>query len=569
MDSITLAAVRRELNETLTGGRVQAVVQPDEHSLAMEIFREGRRHWLLISVDAQAPRVYLLAEKARRGVERDTPFLLQARKRLRGAQLTGVVQPGWERLLYLAFVHPGQDKSVLAAEIMGRWSNLVMNDGQGDVLSSLRHFERHDRSRRVVRPGHAYEPQPPQRGMRPLDLVREEDVARLLHQTPAGKPLWRALVTGIAGFSPLAAREVVFRATGDALADVSHPNLTPAGLWDVLGWFRSLPQQGGWAVTVAMNETGAPAAFAPYELTHLGRLTYFDSISAAARCYYDATLGGDSYAGRRKLALALIEQARKKLRGRRISLGEQAAGEEDVARLRAFGEWILAYAWQIKPGDAELLADTGEETLHIPLDPDLSPSENAQAYFARYHKKKRAAEKIPGLLAEVDRDLAWLEQIESDVRLADNAPQIEELREALLASGLVSESKGKRSKAPRSRPVRITTAEGFEVIIGRNALQNERVTWKMAQSDDIWLHAQGAPGSHVIIRTQGREVPEDVIAQAAGWALWHSQARENTKSSVIVTRKRHLRKIKGGRPGQVRVLQQRSITVRPQKPPAG
>jgi predicted ribosome quality control (RQC) complex YloA/Tae2 family protein len=569
MDAITLAAVRRELDETLTGGRVQAALQPDEHSLALEIFRDGRRHWLLLSADARAPRAYLLDEKARRGVERDAPFLLLARKRLRGARLTGVIQPGWERLFYLSFSHPAQGESVLAAEIMGRWSNLVLNDGQGDVLASLRHFERSERSRRIVRPGHPYQPPPPQARKLPIDLVREADVARMLHQTPAGKPVWRALVAALAGLSPLAAREIAFRATGDALADVSHPNLTPAGLAGVLDWFRSLPIQGGWAPTVALDESAQPAAFAPYELTHLGNLTPYRSISAAARQYYDATLGGDSYAGRRKQALALLAQARKKLLGRRASLGEQAVGEVDVARLRTSGHWILAYAWQIKPGDAELLADTGEETLHIPLDPTLGPSENAQAYFARYHKKKRAAEKIPALLAEVDRDLAWLDQIESDVRLADNTPQIEELREALLASGLVSEPKGKRPKPPRSQPIRITTPEGFEVVIGRNALQNERVTWKMAGPDDIWLHAEGVPGSHAIIRAAGREIPDEVIEQAAAWALWHSQARDSAKAPVIVTRKRHLRKIKGGRPGQVRVLQHRSITVPPQKPPAG
>ncbi len=566
MDAITLAAVRRELDETLTNGRVQAVVQPDEQSLALEVFRDGRRHWLLLDVSARSARVHLLDERARRGVVGDTPFLLLARKRLRGARLTQVIQPGWERLLYLAFEHPEQGRSVLAAEIMGRWSNLVLNDGQGDVLASLRHFERSERSRRIVRPGRAYKPPPPQARKLPVDLVREEDVARLLHQTPAGKPLWRALVAALAGLSPLAAREITFRATGDALADVSHPNLGPAGLMGVLDWFRTLPRQGGWAPTVALDENEQPAAFAPYELTHLGNLTPYRSISAAARAFYAAALGADSYAGRRKQVLALVTQARKKLLGRRASLGEQAAGEEDVARLRAYGEWILAYAWKIKPGDVELLADTGEETLRIPLDPTLSPSENAQAYFARYRKKKRAAEKIPALLAEVDRDLAWLEQIESDVRLADNTPQIEELREALLSSGLVSEPQGKRPRPPRSQPIRITTPEGFEVIIGRNALQNERVTWKMAQPDDIWLHAQDVPGSHVIIRTGGREVPDEVIEQAASWAAWHSQARNNTKAPVIVTRKRHLRKIKGGRPGQVRVLQHRSITVRPERP---
>jgi len=569
MDAITLAAVRRELDEALTDGRVQAVVQPDDHSLALEIFREGQRRWLLLSIDAQAPRVHLLADKARRGLEKDTPFLLQARKRLRGARLTGVIQPDWERLFYFPFTHPEHGESVLAAEIMGRWSNLILNDGQGDVLTSLRYFERNARSQRIVRPGQPYQPPPPQRNKLVLDLLREADVARLLHQTPAGKPLWRALVGRIAGLSPLAARELIFRAAGDALADASHPNISASALLVMLDWLRSLPQQGGWSPTVAVDDRDIPQAFAPYELTHLGRLTAYATISAAARAYFAATLGADSYAGRRKQVLALLEQARKKLVGRRISLGEQAAGEEDVARLRAAGEWILAYAWQIKPGDSELKADAGEEILHIPLDPALSPSENAQAIFARYHKVKRASKKIPALLAQVDRDLAWLEQIESDVLLADNTPQIEELREALLASGLVATGAKKKARFQRSQPIRAQTPDGFEVIIGRNALQNEKVTWKIARPDDIWLHAQGMPGSHAIIRTGGNDIPETSVLAAASWAAYHSKARNEAKVSVIVTRKRQLRKIKGGRAGQVRVLQHRSITVRPKKPPAG
>ena len=566
MDAITLAAVRRELEETLTGGRVQAVVQPDPSSLALEIFRDGR-HWLLLSADARTSRVHLLGERARRGVERDTPFLLLARKRLRGARLRRVLQPGWERLLYLAFQHPDYGDVVLVAEVMGRWSNLVLNDGQGDVLASLRHFERSEHARRVVRPGHPYQPPPPQQGKRPLDLVREEDLARLLHQTPAGRPMWKALVQGLAGLSPLAAREIVYRATGDALADVSHPNLNPASLMAALAWFRALPEQGGWAPTVALDEGALPVAFAPYELTHLGRWRHVRTISEAAQVYYAATLGADSYAGRRRQVLGLIQEVRKKLQARRASLGEQAVGEEDVARLRSYGEWILAYAWKIQPGDTILEADTGEETLTIPLDPTLSPSENAQGYFARYHKAKRAAEKIPGLLARVDRDLAWLDQLESDAHLADNTPQLEEVRTALLDAGLVSEPRGKRPRPARSQPIRVTTPEGFQVLIGRNAMQNEQVTWKLAGPEDVWLHAQGVPGSHVVIRAAGREVPEEVIQRVAGWAAWRSQARRDAKVPVMVTRRRHLRKLKGGRPGQVRVLQHRTVMVRPEPPP--
>ncbi len=567
MDAITLAAIGRELEETLVGGRVQVVLQPDEQSLALEIFRDGERRWLLLSIHVQAPRVHLLRERARRGVALDHPFLLLARKRLRGARFTQLVQPKWERLLYLAFSHPTFGESVLVAEIMGRWSNLVLNNGEGDVLASLRHFERSERAQRIVRPGHPYAPPPPQRHKLPIDLIKEEDLERLLHQTTAGTPLWRPLVKRIAGLSPLAARELIFRATGDAMADVTHPNLQASSLMQALEWFRTLPRQGGWAPTIALGVDGKPQAFAPYALTHLESFSHVPGISLAAQMYYEAMLGADSYAGRRKEVLALIAQARKKLHARQTSLGRQAVGEEDIARLRSFGEWILTYTWKIRPGDTELLADTGEDMLRIPLDPSKTPSENAQTYFARYQKAKRAAEKIPELLASVDRDLAWLDQLENDTRLADNTPQLEEIKEALLASGLVATAQRKRPRAPRSHPIRIHTDEGFDVIIGRNALQNEKVTWAMARPEDIWLHAQDVPGSHVIIRTEGREAPEKLLLQAASWAAWHSQARHDTKVSVMVTQRKHLRKLKGGRPGQVRVRTYRTLTVTPNPPP--
>ncbi len=569
MDSITLTAITRELTETLVGGRVQAVVQPDEHSLAIEIFGQGQRHWLLLDASKQFARVHLLSEKARRGLEIDSPFMLQARKYLRGARLDALDQPAWERILRFRFSHPDEGQSTLVAEIMGRWSNLLLLDGQGDIRDSLQRFGANENRFRTVLPGKPYLAPPPQRNKQPIDLVTLADIERLLNQTPAKEPLWRVILRDVTGVSPLAAREIVYRATGDVLAGVSHANALPQNLFDALVWFRNLPQKGGWAPSVALDPIeNLPSAFAPYLLSHLDQLEQHPSISQAAAIFYAATIGADSYAGRRRQVQALLNEARKKLVGRRISLGEQAVSEDEVDELRSNGEWILAYTWQIQPGDTEVLANTGEEVLQIPLDPTLSGSENAQAYFARYRKAKKSAAKVPRLLAVVDRDLSWLDQLQTDLDLADNAPQIEELREALFASGLVSEGKGKR-QAPmqRSQPLRLQSDDGFTVIVGRNALQNERVTWKMAQPEDTWLHAQRVPGSHVVIKTDGREVPQRTLEQAAAWAAYQSKAQKDTKVPVLYTQRRHLRRFKGARPGQVRVLQSQTIVVAPQKTP--
>ena len=451
MDSITLTAITRELTETLVGGRVQAVVQPDDHSLAMEVFGRGQRHWLLLDASKLFARVHLLSEKARRGREIDSPFMLHARKYLRGARLDGLDQPAWERILRFRFIHPEEGSSTLVAEIMGRWSNLLLLDEQGDIRDSLQRFGANENRYRTVLPGKPYFSPPPQRNKQPIDLVTLAAIERLLNQTPAKEPLWRVLLRDVTGVSPLATREIIYRATGTTKAGVSHPNALSQNLFDALVWFRNLPQKGGWSPSVALDAfDNIPAAFAPYQLSHLDQLVEYPSISQAADVFYAATIGADSYAGRRRQVQALLNEARKKLTGRRLSLGEQSVSEDEVVELRSYGEWILAYTWQIQPGDTELLANTGEEVLQIPIDPTLSGSENAQVYFARYKKAKKAAAKVPRLLAVVDRDLSWLDQLQTDLDLADNAPQIEELREALFASGLVSEGKGKR-QAPMQR----------------------------------------------------------------------------------------------------------------------
>lgn len=568
MDAITLTAVVREVNETVAGGRIQALVQPDERSLALEIFGHEGRQWLLFDTQPSSARVHLLPEKARRGAETDAPFFLLARKRLLGARLVDVFQPAWERILFCGCEHPEWGKTTLAGEIMGKWSNLLLLGEDGVILEALRRFGPDQNPHRPILPGRPYLSPPLQLNKTPIDLLTLPDLERLFTTVAPAEPLWRALVRQVAGISPLAARELVFRATGDALAAFTHTNALPQALFDAVVWLRGLPRQGGWAPSVVFDvEEGEPVAFAPYELSHLGSFDLRSSISRAAADYYAALIGADAYAGRRKQVQALLDDARRKLNGRRISLGEQAVGEEEVDETRSLGEWILAYAWQIRSGDAELLADTGAGLLRIPLDPTLSPSENAQAYFARYRKAKRAASRVPELLVEVNRDLEFLDQLQTDLQLAEDAAQIEELREALLSSGLMpAPTKRRRPSVQRSQPLRLRSAEGFIVLIGRNAVQNERVTWELAGPDDLWLHTERVPGSHVVIKTEGRDVPESTLLQAAAWAAWQSQARRDGKVSVIYTWRRQLRRIAGGRPGQVRVLQSQSLLVAPLAP---
>lgn len=566
MDAITLTAVAWELRDLLIGGRVQAVIPPDEYGLALELYARGARHWLLLDANPRRPRLHLLAEKARRGLETDTPFLLLARKWLDGARLSEVFQPAWERVLFLTFTQGGE-RMTLAAEVMGRWSNVLLLDADGIICASLRRFE--GASARLPLPGRPYAPPPPQAGKLPVDLFRREDAERMVRTSPPAAPIWRLLVEQLAGLSPLLARELVFRAVGDAQATPNHPNASPEALSDGLDWVRRLVREGGWAPALALDPaTGTPLAFAPYELTHLGPCRPYPSISQAAAAFYTAALGADAYAGRRAGVQALLTAARERLQARREALQAEMSRAAAAETLRQWGEWILAYATTLPAGAAELVADTGAETLRIPLDPTLSVVANAQAYFARYHKARRALEKLPGLLAEVERDLAYLDQLQADLNLADNAAHLEDIRQAIVAAGLVRPPGERRSpRPPASQPLRLRSRDGFEVIIGRHALQNERVTWELAGPDDLWLHTERVPGAHVIIRTHGRPVPSTTLEEAAGWAAYYSAARHDGNVPVLYTQRRHVRRVPGGRPGQVRVLQARSLMATP-KPPA-
>jgi predicted ribosome quality control (RQC) complex YloA/Tae2 family protein len=284
--------------------------------------------------------------------------------------------------------------------------------------------------------------------------------------------------------------------------------------------------------------------------------------------YYTQAVGNPYEAARKPLRQAIAE-ARERLRRRRGSLERALVPESEVQRLRVSGEMILAYAAEIKEGQRELVVpDVGDgSTVRIPLDPQLSPVENAQRTFKEYRKAKGAAEEVPALLAQAALEAQYLDQLETDLDLAASHPEIQEVRAALVEAGYLKERR-RRPKVGRSQPLKVITPDGFEILVGRNSRQNEEVTFRLGTGHDLWLHARGLPGAHVIIKTQGREVPERTLRQAAELAATHSRGRGSTRVAVDVTLQRNVRRIKGGRPGMVTYRGQRTIYVAPKKPEA-
>lgn len=569
-DALTAAAVAHELRAKAVGGRVQAVLQMDPLSVAFEVYAHRQRLYLIASAHPQFNRVHLTATKPRRGVDKPSPLLLLLRKYVRGAQLVAVEpvrrtdgQPAFERALHLAF-DGDQGPTTLVCEIMGRLANVILLDAGGVVLDAIKRVTPEMTRVRVVLPNHPYVPPPPQDRPAPVGLTAGR-LRQLLAGVPADEPLWRALMRGLRALSPLAAREVAFRALGDSAAPCSAIGDAAAVVQALNELFAPL-YDGAWKPSIVRQDDNVEA-FAAYRLTHYGDWEPVESISAAVEAYFASLAGSDPYQTAKDQVRQVIAQARERLKRKREALERSQVSEEEVERLRACGELILGYAHEIEPGQTLLKAaySPDEPPLSIQLDPTLTPVENSKRYFREYDKAKGALREVPVRLNQVAAELAYLEQLETDLDLAESQPEIAQVRAALAEAGYLRVPR-RRPSPPRLRPLRLESSHGFVVLVGRNARQNEEVTFQHGAADDLWLHARGVPGAHVLIKTDGRPVPEETIRFAASLAAYYSRARTSSRVAVDVTQRRHVRRVRRGRPGMVTYSHESTVFVKPADP---
>ncbi len=624
-DALTIAATLDELQAALLPGRVQQVRAVGPLALGVEIYAAHRRRYLLLSAHAEYARAHLVTAAPTRDPSVHSALLLLLRKYVRGATLQAIAQPGFERVLDFTFTkvlpvqksgppaldeidEPEADEALLdepidarlaeippgfalyethlLAEIMGRHSNLVLVGADGLVLDAVKHIPSSLNRYRTTLPHQTYIAPPPQRKLSLAGMGATSFAGELASLDP-GLRLAQALVARFQAVSPLLAREAVFRATGtaDCLVADSDPRAVFAALQSILG----LAASRAWTPSLAWAADEA-LAFAPYPLEHLAaggaRLDAPPSISAAAESFYAAAEQVVGHAQLRADVAALLDQQRTRLERRRRALqGEldRAAGFEAQRRQ---GELILAYMYGLQPG--QMAIEIPEEGISIPLDPSRTPLEQAQALFREYQRARAAVEGVPARLETVNLGLEYLDELATHLDLADDYETIRQLERDVQALGEDPAQwgrpaptpeahpakgrggKGRPAARPRaaapaagSTPARLTSADGFPIYYGRSARQNDALTFSLAQAGDLWLHARGVPGAHVVIRSGGRPVPEATVAEAARVAARHSKARDAGAVDVIVTEKRHVRRVPGAPPGLVTVSQERVLRVRP------
>ncbi len=588
-DSLTTASLTDELSLSLLGGHIQKVLQLNADSIGFEIYAEHQRQYLVASANSRNPRLYLTSTRLSADPSSVSPLLLLLRKYARGAEIVSIQQPPLERVVRMSIAKrffmdkkrelddeeeeddPGEIVYTdLVVEVMGRRSNIILVNDAGRILDAVKRVTPEMSRVRPILPGRQYEAPPPQRKQDPRN-IQPSHVERMLGDVASGSELASSLVSTLAGFSPQMGREVAYRATGyvSSVLDGPMSREQAEAISNAVNAILEPLQTAKWSPVVYRDEDGDVVAYAPIPFGYLGtRLQEepVDSISAAIEQSIDlsAEPAALRYGQRRSRLIAEIDEAVKRAASRLYSIEEEEARARDVERWREIGEMIYAHIYEVSPGQDWLVID-GQE---IELDPALSASENAQAYFERYRKAQSATRNLPEIEADARATLDYLEQLRTMAELAEGIDQIEAVRaewqEWRRPTDGQPGKKGPR-KPKRKQPQAFRTTRGDTVYVGHSGSENETVTFEIGGPEDVWLHARGVPGGHVLVRwADGEE--DDVLEKAASVAAWYSSGRASTSVEVDATQRRYVRKIKGAGPGMVTYRNERTLNVRPQSP---
>ena len=557
-DGITIACLRKELSDRLVGGRITKIVQPEADELLLTIKNNAAQYRLLLSASASLPLVYL-TEKNKNAPMTAPGFCMLLRKHLGGGRITAVTQPSLERILRFEIEHLDEMgdlcRKYLIAELMGKHSNLIFCREDGTILDSIKHVSLAVSSVREVLPGRTYFIPHTQDKLDPLTASPAEMI-----EAVCAKPalLGKAIYTSLTGFSPAMAEELCHRSfLESARPAAALENRERDMLQHQL--LRLMENIKGEDFTPRIYYNGKePAEFSAVPLTMYEDLDAqsFEDMSGLLESYYAVkntlTRIHQKSADLRRVVQTALERTRKKYA---LQL-KQLQDTEKREKYKVWGELIHTYGYGVPEGARSMQAlnyYTNEE-ITIPLDSTLTAQENAKRYFDKYGKLKRTFEAVTKLLEETRNEIEHLESIQTALDMALTEEDLAPVREELVEYGYIRRKSGRNSgKKPKlsSRPYHYLSSDGFDIYVGKNNFQNDELTFQFASGNDWWFHAKGVPGSHVILKSEGRELPDRAFEEAGRLAAYYSKNRGGDKVEIDYVEKKHVKKPGGGKPGFV------------------
>lgn len=567
-DGITIANIVSELNHTITGGKINKIAQPENDELIITIKNNKQQYRLFISASASLPLIYL-TESNKPSPLTAPNFCMLLRKHIGNGRIISVTQPGLERIIRFKIEHLNELGDLctkyLIVEIMGKHSNIIFANEEDQIIDSIKHVSAHMSSVREVLPGRPYFIPATQVKANPFELTEEILCSRIFT-----KPLTvsKALYTSVTGISPLIAEEVCYRAgidggiPTDGLSSLEKLHLAHTFL-RIIEDVKNEDFQPN-----IVYKGREPLEFSSLALTQYADLQVmpFASVSEVLETYYAekniVTKMRQKSVDLRKIVQTSLERNVKKYQLQQ----KQMKDTEKKDKYRIWGELINTYGYGLEPGTKsfEALNYYTNENVTIPLDPTLSPQENAKKYFDKYSKLKRTVDALETLLAETDSEIQHLESIQASLDIAASEEDLVQIKEELMEYGYIRRkyTGGKKVKIT-SRPFHYISSDGYHIYVGKNNFQNEELSFKFASGGDWWFHAKGQPGSHVIVKTNGEELPDRTFEEAGRLAAYYSKGKKAPKVEIDYTLKKNLRKPNGAKPGFVVYYTNYSLLIEP------
>ncbi|NMD69445.1 fibronectin/fibrinogen-binding protein [Bacillus sp. DNRA2] len=556
-DGLFTRAMTNELSQALKGGRINKVQQPFANELLLVIRANGKNHRLLLSIHPSYARAQLTKESYDNPAE-PPMFCMLMRKHLEGYILEDIHQMELDRII--VFEVRGRNElgdlsyKQVIVEIMGRHSNIILVDKDRQIiLDSIKHVSFAVNSHRAILPGQPYILPPQQDKQNPLELSEAEILRRL--DFNAGK-LDKQFVNSFAGISPLLAKEILFQ------AGLANRATLPKAFLTVLGKIKQhdyLP---------AITEHDGKESFYLFPLQSLGgEAKTFVSLSEMLDRFYFGKAGRDRVKQQATDLLRFIVNEKEK-NEKKIGKLEATINEaERASEYQLYGELLTANLFAVSRGMKEIEVinyyDENGGTVTIPLDPQKTPSDNAQKFFSKYQKAKNALEIVREQIALARDEVSYFDALLAQVETA-SPKDIEEIREELVEGGYIRDRRKRQAKKNvNAKPVldAYTASDGTEILVGKNNKQNDYLTNKLAARDDLWFHTKDIPGSHVVIRSKSPS--NETILEAASLAAYYSKARESSSVPVDFTLVRHVKKPSGAKPGFVIYDNQQTVYVTP------
>ncbi|MBE5906936.1 MAG: fibronectin/fibrinogen-binding protein [Lachnospiraceae bacterium] len=555
-DGITICNLVHELRENIENGRINKIAQPETDALMLTIKGPNGNRKLFLSASASLPLIYF-TEKNKQNPMTAPNFCMLLRKHLSSARIIKIYQPDFERIIVFEIEHRNELGDLclkkLIVEIMGKHSNIIFTDDKDMIIDSIKHIPASVSSVREVLPGRHYFIPKTTKKANPIYTTLQEFENLVFEKA---MPLAKAIYQSYTGISPVAAQEICYRASldGDRPVQTLDAN-AKMHLFHTFELFMDDIRQENFSPMIIYNQK-EPKEYTvfPYEQFRDYQALSVDSISLALETFYqDKEIYSRIHqksADLRRIVTSALERNRKKYD---LQL-HQLADTEGKDKYKLYGELLHTYGYSAVPGDKSItcLNYYTNEDITIPLDETKTAMENATRYFEKYNKLKRTKEALEELIVETKQEIEHLDAVLTSIDISTTEEDLKQIREELIISGEMKE-RGKETKKTKSKskPFHYRTADGYDIYVGKNNLQNDELTFKFANGNDWWFHAKKMPGSHVVVKSKGDELPDHVFEDAARLAAYYSKGRGSQKVEIDYVRRKEVKKPGGSKPGFV------------------